>query len=206
MTPENEHGWPEHGICARCGASLEREYRESPLGLRFCPACFDSTIQEKARQRAAEIYVRGRCSNCGASLINGYRLSQFGVIYCLSCHANLAETGEDIEAARRIAGTQDAQSEPQGKRREIAAKGAFWTSLAVSHLLLFTDALLAPTNGFLPHSGPFFRGLVCLDLLAITLFLAPERLLPSKLAGIWTLLITAGFIILIAWEAASLIL
>lgn len=205
MNPENGHEWPEHGICARCGASLEREYRESPLGLRFCPECFDSTIQEKARRRAAEIYLRGRCSNCGASLINGYRLSQAGVIYCLSCHARLAETAGDIGAADRTAGAENGPSEPKRNRREIAAKGAFWASLAVSHLLLFTDALLAPTKELLPHPGPFFRGLVCLDLLAVTLFLAPERLLPSRLAGIWALLITAGFIILIVWEAVGLI-
>ena len=204
MTPENGNSWPEHGICARCGASLEPEYRESPLGLRFCAECFDSTIQEKARRRAAEIYLRGRCSNCGASLINGYRLSQLGVIYCLSCHANLPEIREDAEAAGRTE-AENARSELQGERREIAARVALWASLVVSHLLLFTAILLSSSNGSLPPSGPFLKGLVCLDLLAITLFLAPESLLPSWLAGIGTLLITAGFIILIGWETASLI-
>ena len=89
MTPDNQEQWPEHMVCARCGALLTNDYRESPLGLRFCPDCFESTVKEKERERSAEVYLRGRCSNCGGSLINGYRLSKLGVIYCLSCYDHL---------------------------------------------------------------------------------------------------------------------
>ena len=122
----------------------------------------------------------------------------------MSCHEHQAEIREEAEAERQIE-PEDAPREPAAKKRETAVRGALWASLTASHLLLFTDILLSPTNRFLTHADDFFKGLVCLDLLCITLFLAPESLLPPRFAGIWTLLIAAGFIILIGWEAVSLI-
>lgn len=92
MIPEEQDEWLEHMLCARCGAPLGQEYRESSLGLRFCPDCFAGAIQEKEREREAEIYLRGRCSKCGGTLINGYRQSELGVIYCVACYRHLSRS------------------------------------------------------------------------------------------------------------------
>ena len=86
MTPEEPTKWPEHMLCARCGAPLDEDYKESSLGLRFCTECYDGAIKQKERERDSEIYLKGRCSECGGSLINGYRMSRLGVVYCLRCH------------------------------------------------------------------------------------------------------------------------
>jgi len=86
MAPEETTEWPEHMLCARCGAALGEDFQENPLGLRFCNSCYVGAIQEKERERSSEIYLKGRCSECGGSLINGYRMSGLGVIYCIHCY------------------------------------------------------------------------------------------------------------------------
>ncbi len=206
MSAEHHEEWPEHAVCARCGAPLGNDYRQSPLGVRFCRDCFDTTVQEKARERAAELYLRGHCSNCGASLINGYRLSTLGVVYCISCYENLpcpAEQAADEEKPAQPASPADEPTWPRGK---VAIGAVLWTSLTISHLLLFVDVLVSATSRtLLSHPGSFFKGLVCLDLLTLVSLVASERLLPPRLATIWTLLIAAGFIILIGREALGLV-
>lgn len=206
MSAENHDQWPEHAVCARCGAPLGEDYRESPLGVRFCADCFDSAVQEKARERAAEIYLRGHCSNCGASLINGYRLSTLGVVYCISCYDNLPGPAEQAAVDEKPAQSSSPTDERAWPRGKVAVGTVLWTSLTISHLLLFVDVLVSATSrSFLSHSGSFFKGLVCLDLLTLVSLLASDRLLAPRLATMWTLLIAVGFIILIGREAVGLI-
>jgi hypothetical protein len=205
MITQNQEQWPEHAVCARCGAALGQDYRESPLGLRFCSDCFDGAIQERVRERAAEIFLRGRCSNCGGSLINGYRLNRLGVIYCLSCYGNQAEAREDVDPCTQVSRHGHPRHELAWRRTDLLAGGMFWISFAISHLFLFIDILFSsPSKSFLPHSGTFFKGLICLDLLTLVMLLASKRLPASKLATIWTLLIATGFIILVGREAFGL--
>ena len=89
MTQEESTEWPEHMLCARCGAPLEDDYRENSLGLRFCAECYSGQIKEKQRERSSEVFLKGRCAQCGGSLINGYEMSKFGVRYCLPCFRHL---------------------------------------------------------------------------------------------------------------------
>jgi hypothetical protein len=205
MTPQDQEPWPEHAVCARCGTPLGQDYQESPLGLRFCEDCFDGAVREKARERAAEIYLRGRCSRCGGSLINGYRLSTFGVVRCLSCSESPRDAGTADLPAGRAAGGEDAGDEPAGGRAEAVAATILWAGLFLSHLLLFVDILVSPAAGsFLARPDSYFRGLICLDLLTIVALLASKRLPASRYAAICTLLIAAAFIILLGREVLGL--
>jgi len=95
MKPEKPEEWPERMLCVRCGIVLDEDVFESSLGLRFCKKCYSGTIQEKERERSAEIYLKGRCSACGGSLINGYRMSKLGVVYCIPCHKYISKDEKD---------------------------------------------------------------------------------------------------------------
>ncbi|MBI5116815.1 hypothetical protein HZA56_10105 [Candidatus Poribacteria bacterium] len=101
MNSQSQDEWPEQVVCARCGVALGNDYRANAIGLRFCPDCYKSAVEEKMRERSARVYLEGRCSNCGGSLINGYRQNQFGVLYCPPCYDRIAErrgppsTGEE---------------------------------------------------------------------------------------------------------------
>lgn len=139
-------------------------------------------------------------------MINGYRLSTLGVVYCISCYKNLPGPAEQAAAHEKLAQPSSPPDEPAWPKGKVAIGAVLWTSLTVSHLLLFVDILVSATSrSFLSHPGSFFKGLVCLDLLTLVLLLASERLLAPRLATIWTLLIAAGFIILIGRETVGLI-
>jgi hypothetical protein len=198
MFPQESDDWPEHAVCARCGAALGSDYRESPLGLRFCPDCFGGTIQEKARERAAEIYLSGRCSNCGGSLINGYRLSKLGVLYCVPCYERRSL---DAQAPRALA-----QVEPEPPPEQAVFKlfpaAALVVTLSIAHLLFFLHAVIQRPR-VLPHSDSYLRALICLDLLTSVLFLGAKHV-GSRMTNLWALLIAAGFIILVVRELLSL--
>jgi hypothetical protein len=204
MSSQDHSGWPEHAVCARCAAPLGENYKVSPLGLRFCKDCFDTTVQEKARERAAKIYLQERCSNCGNSLINGYRLSPLGVLYCTSCYNNLMKTPEEKTDGPS---TADSEAEQAGWRGSIGvSEGILWAELALSHLLFFINSLFpANYNWRLPHPDSFFKGLVCLDLLTFLLLLVSNRLPASRLRLLWTLLIASGFIILMGREIIGIV-
>lgn len=194
MAVDQQEQWPEHAVCARCAAPLTDDYRQSPLGLRFCKDCFDGTIQEKVKERAAAIYVKGRCSKCGKSLINGYRLNQFGVLHCLSCSDVPSKTAESSPA-----------SEEENVEEQTPAMGRTEIFLIIllitAHLLFFADFLL---SGRLLHGQKFFRPLVTLDLLTLILLLVSRRLSASWLTTLLTLLLVSGFIILVVREVLAL--
>lgn len=138
-------------------------------------------------------------------MINGYRLSTLGVVYCISCYENLPGPAEQAAADKEPAQPSSPPDESARPKGNLAVGAVLWTSLTVSHLLLFIDILVsAASRSFLPHPGSFFKGLVCLDLLTLVSLLASDRLLAPRLATIWTLLIAAGFIILIGREAIGL--
>ncbi|RJP14554.1 MAG: hypothetical protein C4520_21350 [Candidatus Abyssobacteria bacterium SURF_5] len=193
----NQEQWPEHAVCARCAAPLTDDYRESPLGLRFCKDCFDGTVQEKVRERAALIYVKGRCSKCGKSLINGYRLNQFGVIYCLSCSDSPSKP-----ASESVAGEQNPDEKSDTGRAATPLEYLLVVSIMVSHLLFFLDFLLA---GRLLRGETFFRPLVALDLVALILLVISRRFSSSWFSILWSLLLVAGYIILVLGEIVTFI-
>jgi hypothetical protein len=194
---DDREQWPEHAVCARCAAPLTDDYQISPLGLRFCKSCFDGAIQEKVKERAAAIYVKGRCSRCGKSLINGYRLNQFGVLYCLSCFDSSPQASP---APAPDEGDDVAQRESVLKITSL--EGALTVLIIVSHLLFFLDFLL---SGRLFHGRFFFRPLVALDLLTLILLAIMRRSSTSwrLLAG--TLLLTLAFTILVVEQARSIL-
>lgn len=196
--PEQEH-WPEHAVCARCGSSLADGYRESPLGLRFCVECFDGTVQEKARQRSAEIYLHGRCSSCGRSLINGYRLSKLGVVYCIGCYENRPQPKDWAHAPET---SEAPSSERQKGVADTFAGPMLWTGLIASHLLFFLE-LLRP---LLPHPDAYLRALVGLDFLSLLVlaFSRGRSDSASRVLAVWNLLIGMGFIILCLREVIAL--
>lgn len=190
----NEHEqWPEHAVCARCAAPLTDAYQESPLGLRFCRDCFDKTIQDKVKERAAAIYLKGQCANCGKSLINGYRINQFGVLYCLSC-SDLSPRGASEEVS--------AKQEPDGEKKEEhnLADSFLLISIVISHLLFFVDFFL--TNRFF-NGQISFRPLVVLDFLALLFMGVGRRSFSSRFHFWLTLLLILAFTILIV-KAISL--
>ncbi|GAB4333148.1 MAG: hypothetical protein Kow0099_05010 [Candidatus Abyssubacteria bacterium] len=196
MFPQEPDDWPEHAVCARCGSPLGPDFRESPLGLRFCPECFGGTIQEKARERAAELYLRGRCSNCGGSLINGYRMSKLGVLYCVPCYERRLS---EVPAP-------EGPGEPEAGHTEAAVVERFpatllFLTLSISHLLFFLHVVFQGV-GLLVHADLYLKALIILDLLTVILFLG-GRHIGSRLANIWALLIAMGFIILVLRELSS---
>jgi hypothetical protein len=187
MLSDPQEQWPEHAVCARCAAPLTDDYRESPLGLRFCKDCFDSAIQEKVKERAAAIYVKGHCSKCGRSLINGYRLNQFGVIYCLSC------SGGPSEGASKPAAVDSDDSREQPERI-TGFEILLVVVLVAAHLLFFLDFLL---SGRLFHGQRFFRPLVSLDLPTLILLAVLRHFSASWLSHFLTLLLSLCYIILV---------
>jgi hypothetical protein len=187
--------WPEHAVCARCAAPLTDAYQESPLGLRFCRDCFDKTIQDKVKERAAAIYLKGQCANCGKSLINGYRINQFGVLYCLSC-SDLSPRGASGETSEK--------PEPLGDKKEerTLADALLLVAIIISHLLFLADIFLA---GRFFHGQTFFRSLIMLDFLALLLMGIGQRSSSSRFRFWLTLLLVLAFTILIVRGISSVL-
>ncbi len=196
MPTDHQEQWPEHAVCARCAAPLGDDFQESPLGLRFCKDCFDGTIQEKVRERAAVIYIKGKCSKCGKSLINGYRLNQFGVLYCLACSDVPAQKPPEPDAE------EESSETPRESGIETQAVVVLLLLLATAHLIYFADYLL---SGRILNGTTFFRPLVSLDLLTLVLLVVSRRLSPSLFTLIWSLLLCLSFFILIVRGLAALV-
>lgn len=203
MSADEHTSWPEHAVCARCGTPLGEHYRESPLGLRFCNDCFGGAIQEKARERAAELYLHGRCSGCGGSLINGYRLTTLGVVYCLSCF-------EHLPTPETKPWSDTSGKEPEGDEALRASKklnavfGVFLLiGLVAAHVLFYMDALVKTAHSpLIHHPDSYFKSLACLDLLTILFLLVWNRFPSTRLRAVTALLIASGFIILVGREVA----
>lgn len=184
----SQEQWPEHAVCARCAAPLSDAYQVSPLGLRFCKDCFDGAIQEKVKERAAALFLKGRCANCGRSLINGYRMNQFGVLYCLTC----AESSQPSRPKMVEEEPPDVQQTEKGHAFPVDM--FLIGSVLIPHLLFFADFLL---SGHFFHGKTFFRPLVSLDLLALLLLAIARRTMPSRLQFWLTLLLATAFTILV---------
>jgi hypothetical protein len=198
MLPPHENDqeqWPEHAVCARCAAPLDKNFQVSPLGLRFCKDCFDGTVQEKVKERAAAIYVKGKCSNCGRSLINGYRMNQFGVLYCLSCSDPSTAGAEAKQEEYQDNGSEEVSSRTAPSALLLIA------AIILSHLLFLLDFAL-PAGLF--HGKTFFRPLVSLDLLTLLLMAASRRISVFWFQFWFALLLALAFAILILGEITAI--